>query len=425
MPGKKLKIAIIGAGGRGLDTFGGCIVNESHRAEVVAAVDPNPARLAKAQRMFPDIDDDMLFEDWPQFIARGKIADGVVIGTMEDIHIDIAPACAKLGYHMLMEKPMAPNEQECRRIVQAVKDAGVIFSICHELRYTPFFQTLKKAIDSGEIGELVNIQHAEEVSYFHFAQSFVRGYYRNSVETSFSLLSKSCHDVDILRYLVGRKCLRVHSFGGLFHFRKECKPSPAGDAKRCVECDFESECPFSAVKIYVRDRLAKGKANWMTAWLGDDQSAETAMKTLETHDLGRCVYECDNDVADHQIVNFEYEGGITASFSMTGFNAEDIRQLVIRGTRGELRGNMYTGQIVLTDYLSDTARDLTIGIGGGVIDDGHGGGDPTLMEKFLDAIEHNDPSQIISGPDETLETHITTFAAERSRLNGTVEVVEY
>ena len=219
--------------------------------------------------------------------------------------------------------------------------------------------------------------------------------------------------------------MRVHSFGGLIHYRKECKPAAAGNAKRCHECAYEPQCPFSALKIYIRDRLEKNQGGWMVGWLGEGTTTEEAMDILAKGVLGRCVYECDNDVADHQVVNLEYEGGITASFSMTGFNAEDIRQLVIRGTRGELRGNMHTGQIILTDYLTDTARNLTIGIGGGVIDDGHGGADPVLAEQWLSAIANRDPSLIITGPDETLETHITTFAAERSRLNGTVETIDY
>jgi len=415
----RIKVAIIGAGGRGLNAHGRHLADHPDEVEVVAVVDPKPDRRQLAMSMFPNLRKDRVFNDWQPFIALGKAADAVVIATMEDLHEPIALACAKLGYHIMLEKPMAPTAQACRNIVAAVKQARVIFAVCHVLRYAPYFQKMKAIIESGILGEVMHIQHAEDVSYWHFTHSFVRGHNRNTGQSSFSLLSKSCHDVDIIRYLMGRRCLQVQSFGGLLHFRRENKPARAGDALRCTDCRFEPKCPYSAVKIYITKGVNIGADAMPGESISRKLDPDELRLALETGPMGRCVYECDNDVADHQVVNFVYEGGQTAAFTMAGFT-EGGRRTSVQGTRGILRGRLESGSLRRYDFLSDQWHEEKITARGG-----HGGGDPELMRQWLTAVRCADQSKIITGPDETLETHLTTFAAEESRLDGEVKTLEY
>ena len=142
-------------------------------------------------------------------------------------------------------------------------------------------------------------------------------------------------------------------------------------------------------------------------------------QALRTGQMGKCVYECDNDVADHQVVNFLYEGGQTAAFAMTAFT-EGGRYTSVQGTRGILRGRLESGALRRYDFLSDEWHEEEVAALGG-----HGGGDPELMRQWLVAIRTGDQSKIITGPDETLETHLATFAAEQSRLDGEVKALQY
>ena len=421
MADRKYKVVIIGGGGRGLNAHGGYIADHPEQDfEVVGVVDPKPDRLQLARDMFGGIDEKMLFTDWKPLIALGKVADAAIIATMEPLHRPIAVACAKLGYHILLEKPMAPSAADSREIVSAVKEAGVIFAVCHVLRYAPFYQRIRAIIDSGKLGEVIHVQHVEDVSYWHYTHSFVRGHNNNSDRTSFVLLSKSCHDIDIIRYLIAKPCLRVQSFGELTHFKKSCKPAEAGDAIRCTECPHEPACPFSAVKIYSRMGVRIGADAMPGESISRDFSDEEIMLAIRTGPMGLCVYECDNNVADHQVVNLTYEGGATACFTMSGLT-EGGRKTVVHGTKGILRGELSSGQLGWKEFLTDTWHDESMTEAGG----GHGGGDSVMMDQWMEAIRAGDQSRIITGPEETLESHLTTFAAEQSRLDGEVKSIDH
>jgi predicted dehydrogenase len=266
----------------------------------------------------------------------------------------------------------------------------------------------------------VSVNHVEPLGYWHQAHSFVRGNWRKEADSSFMLLAKSCHDIDWLRYIVGEPCVRVSSFGSLLHFRKEAKPAAAGKATRCLDCAYEPECPYSAKKLYF-GRLRLQSLGWPLDVITTDFTEDGVTAALRDGPYGRCVYECDNDVVDHQVVNLEYASGVTASFTMISTSEYRDRQTSIYGTRGELRGNGDT--ITHVDFLTDTTTTIpvevpqpdasTAGQGGGL--SGHGGGDYGLMRSFIAAVAQRDPSAIRSGPRESLETHLTVFAAEQAR----------
>jgi len=407
---KPVTVAIVGAGGRGQEYAGYCL---EHRGEgkVVAVTEPVTFRREKLRKEHA-IPAENVFSDWKELARRPRLADAVVIGTQDRMHAEPAIAFAKRGYHMLLEKPMAPTAEDCRRIVKAAKKAGIIFAVGHVMRYTSYYRKLKSLIDGGAVGDVMTVEHIEPVGYWHQAHSFVRGHWRNSKVSSFMLLAKSCHDIDILQYLIGRRCLEVSSFGALSHFRKEAKPAGAG--KRCLACKIERRCPYSARKIY----LTGAHPDWVRFAVSDDQSPEGLRRALKTGPYGRCVYACDNDVVDHQVVNLLYEDDVTAVFTMTAFSMHGGRETRVMGTMGELiaghktitHNDFRTGKSVTHDPAREAAG-------------GHGGGDEGLMKAFLRAARHGDPARILSGPDVSLQTHLTVFAAEEARVKGTVEKV--
>ena len=412
---KPVSFIVAGAGSRGTG-YASYATHRPELAELVGVAEPREIprmRLATEHDVAPE----NIFLDWKDAAAREKFADAVVITTQDAMHTEPAIAFAEKGYHLLLEKPMAPTADECRRIVDAVKANGVMLAVGHVMLYTPYTQALRRVLDEGTIGEIVSIQHLEPVGYWHQAHSFVRGNWRNEAESSFMLLAKSCHDIDWIRYIMGQKCLSVSSFGALKHFRKEEKPAEAGDAMRCLDCDHEPFCAYSAKKLYM-GALHKGHTGWPVNVLTFDVTEAGVMDALRNGPYGRCVYECDNDVVDNQVVNMSFAGGRTAAFTMTAFAKGGHHRTCIFGTQGEIYGDGV--KIWVTDFLTDHTEVIDTQTSGASIQGGHGGGDYGLMSAFVHAVAKNDPSGLLSGPDETLESHLMVFAAEQARKENRV-----
>ncbi|MCX5674305.1 MAG: Gfo/Idh/MocA family oxidoreductase [Planctomycetota bacterium] len=411
---KPITLIIIGAGGRGT-TYADYAVMHPDQARVVGVAEPREFyrnRMASRHGAPPG----NVSADWRPLADRPRFADAVLLCTPDALHAAVALAFIEKGYNILCEKPMAPNEADCRRVADAAVKGGNLFAVCHVLRYTDYTQALKKLIDSGAIGQVVNLQHFEPVGYWHQAHSFVRGLFRNEAESSPMLMAKSCHDLDWIQYIMGGRCEAVSSFGGLHHFRKEEKP--AGAADRCLRCSLEPQCPYSAKKLYL-GLLARGQTGWPVDMLTPDVTAEGVTEALRTGPYGRCVYACDNDAVDHQVVNMLFEGSRTASFTMTAFNRARDRLTRIFGTRGELYGDGRT--IEHFDFLTDKTQTLdTEAPAGSLGTYGHGGGDYRLMQAFTAAVAAGDAAKILSGPAVTLQTHLMVFAAEKARRENRV-----
>jgi len=416
---KTVKYIIIGAGDRGT-RYASFANQHPDLAQVVGVAEPRESA-RKPLVNTHQIPADNIYTDWKEVAKREKFADAVIITTQDAMHTEPAIAFANKGYHILLEKPMAPNPRDCRDIVQAVKENQVVMAVGHVLRYTPYTQTLKSRLDAGAIGEIVSIQHLEPVGYWHQAHSYVRGNWRNEAESSFMLLAKSCHDLDWIRYIIGEKCLSISSFGALKHFKRSEKPPEAGEAMRCLDCTYEPNCPYSAQKLYL-GRLNDGKTDWPLNVITFDLTLEGVTKALQQGPYGRCVYECDNDVVDNQVVNMFFQGGKTASFTMTAFTSAghrpSDRKTRIFGTNGELNGD---GTIIhISDFLTGQTEVIDTSSSDGTTLSGHGGGDYRLMSTFIEAVGNNDPSLLLSGPDETLESHLMVFAAEQARRENRV-----
>jgi predicted dehydrogenase len=416
MPERLPTVAVIGAGGRG-STYASWIQDHPDRARIVAVADPDETRrerLADAHQ----VPAEGRFRSWQDLVATGRVADAAIVATQDADHVAPVEALAAAGYHLLLEKPMAPSVEGCERIVKAATSAGVMLAVCHVMRYMPYTRLLRKVLDSGRIGDVVNVQHLEPVGYWHQAHSYVRGNWRREDEASFMLLAKSCHDIDWLRHIVGRPISRVSSFGGLAHFRAENKP--AGAADRCVDCGVEADCPYSAKRFYL-GRVERGETGWPVSVITENVTEQGVRQALADGPYGRCVYSCDNDVVDHQVVALEFDGGVAATFTMTAFSQHGHRRTQIFGTRGCIDGD--GEKVVVSDFRTDTEEVLEVSSLGSDAGAGHGGGDAGLLDAFTAALRADDPSLILSGPQESLETHLAVFAAERARRSGTVESV--
>jgi predicted dehydrogenase len=409
-----VRIVLVGAGSRGA-VYAEWVRAHPEAAKIVAVAEPRDAARARIAREH-QLPADRAVADWRALADQSRLADAAVIATPDAIHAEPAIALAGRGYHLLLEKPMAPTAEDCRRVVDAAARAGVILAVCHVLRYTRYTETLRALLDAGAIGEVMSLDHLEPVGYWHQAHSFVRGNWRDASASAPMLLAKSCHDLDWIRHVVGRRCVQVSSFGALSHFRPESRP--AGAADRCLDCSVEPDCAYSAKKIYLQ-RVRDGYTGWPVAVLTDDLTEAGVTEALRTGPYGRCVYACDNDTVDHQVVSMRFDGGATATFTMTGFTRQRDRETRIFGTRGEIFGD---GQrIEVHDFLIDQTRTIhTDVVSDGTMATGHGGGDGRLMERFIAAVAADDPTLISTGPTDSLETHLLVFAAEQARREGRV-----
>lgn len=403
-----VSLIIVGAGSRGT-TYAQYAKEFPERAKIVGVAEPRDA-YRNRQVEAHNIPADCVFTDWKQVAERPKFADAVIIATQDHMHVEPAVAFADLGYDILLEKPMAPDAEGCRRIVDAVKRNGVMLSVCHVLRYTAFTRTVKRLVSEGAIGDVVGMQRLEPVGFWHMAHSFVRGNWHNEAASGPMLLTKSCHDIDWVHYIMDIPCEAVSSFGSLKHFRAE--EAPEGATERCLECPIEAECPYSAKRIYL-EAVKRGHTGWPLDVLTAEPNEANILEALATGPYGLCVYATDNDVVDHQVVSMNFAGGRTATFTMVAFTEMGGRRTSIFGTKGELTGDDRYVHIYdfLTDQTTtyDTEADDTSALAG------HGGGDFGVLDAFVHAVAEQDPAWILSGPEETRASHELVFAAELAR----------
>lgn len=386
--------------------FGEILKKHPDQARVVAVAEPREAyrnRFVRAHRL----DDAQVFHSWQDFCARPKMCDAVVLATMDRDHVGPAVACLRKGYHLFLEKPMATTLEDCQAIEAAQRASGKVVAVCHSLRYHRGFHTVKELVDRGRIGRLITMNQIEQVSYWHQAHSFVRGNWGNEGRSTFMLLAKSCHDLDYMAYLIGAPCRRVTSYGALSHFRAE--HAPAGSTARCTDgCAVERACPYSAIRRYVECGASARRA-WPANVVSPAHTREAHLAAIQSGPYGRCVWRCDNDVVDHQVVAMEFAGDVTATFTMTAFTNGGGRQVRLHGAEGELTFD--ETKIVIHRFGEKSAETIAIPRETG----GHGGGDLRAMRSWLDAIQQGQPSLVLTNAQESLRTHRIVFAAERSR----------
>lgn len=404
---------LIGAGNRGM-IYGDWAV--SHGIEIAAIAELRPDRLQDAGERL-HVPEKMRFSDAKELLSLGKIADAAIIATMDRDHYGHVMAALDCGYDILLEKPISPDPKECIEIEKKANALGRKITVCHVLRYTNFFGELKKVIDSGELGRIVAIKHAENIGNFHMAHSFVRGNWHNDRESSPIIMQKSCHDLDILLWLTGSHCTKVAAFGGLSYFKEA--NAPAGSGERCLDCPAAGNCRFDGMKAYLPTL-----GQWPTDVVCLEPTEEALREALRTGPYGRCVYRCDNNVCDHMSIIMEFENGITATFSLTAQTSGCHRNIHIMCEDGEIIADDRERKILIRRHVTSQAeafeeRIINIRTNGS----GHGGGDAGIMEDFTAALTE-EAAESRSSISKSVESHLMACAIEQSRLIGKVVDME-
>lgn len=408
--------AICGCGDRGLEAYAPYQFTHPEEMKVVAGADVRPERLELLQKRF-GVPAGMCFPSDEALLDQPRLADVMIVSTLDRQHVSAALKALDKGYHILLEKPISPDLDQCRALQKKAHETGRLVVVCHVLRYTRFYAALEDLIRRGAVGKLETIDAVEHVAYWHQAHSFVRGNWRNSHETSPMILQKSCHDMDILRWLAGSSCLRVQSFGSLDYFT--AANAPEGAALRCLDgCACKDACPYDAEKIYVTDPRTgiRGRGRgWPCGVLASEPDEEKIYAALRTGPYGRCVFHCDNNVVDHQTVNLEFEGNIHATFTMTAFTQNCHRTIKVTGTLGEIEGDMEKNVLTLRRF-GRPKETIDLNEEGGQFS-GHGGGDFGLMASFCKLMAEGG-ADALTGVDASVESHVMALAAEASRLDG-------
>ena len=409
----KITVAIAGLGSRGLQTYAKCLEKFADRAEIVAVADIRPDRVAVAAEKY-SIPADKCFDSVESLLQQPKLADVLFICTPDNVHYQPAMEGLKRGYHLLLEKPAARSVKECRDIARLAEEKGLNVVVCHVLRYTVFYQKIKELIDAGRVGDVMNIEAIERVGYWHQAHSFVRGNWHVAADTTPMILAKCCHDMDLLLWLTGKKCEKVTSFGHLSHYNAANKPE--GAPERCGDgCPHADTCPYNA-QAYYMDCFKRGGNCWPVNVLAPEPTEEKIIEALKVKDYGRCVYQMNNDVVDHQVLTLQLEDDVTVAFTMTAFSNKGGRCMRVMGTKAEIFADMEKDLITLMPFggeeeefdIRKIATDLS----------GHGGGDIKMVEDYLDVLEGKPMPSAMTTIARSVESHYICLAAEESRVNG-------
>lgn len=408
----------IGAGNRGT-VYGNFAAKFPDQLKIVGVADPNKFRNDRHATKH-NIDAANHFDTWEQVFARPKFADAVIIATPDNLHYEPCMKALAMGYDILLEKPIAPTEKECRDILSLAKKKGRIVAVCHVLRYAPYFVKMRELIAQGAIGEVISVQHFEPIEHTHMAHSYVRGNWHNSKATTPIILAKSCHDLDIIKWVIDKPAQQIVAMGDLKWFRKE--NAPEGSTARCTDgCKVERECPYSAIKEY-HDRRSRTSVLDLPA--DKSKHAEIIMEKLKTTNYGRCVYRMENDQPDHYVTSIMFGDNVTANFSMEAFTSYHGRRTRIMGSMGDIVGDME--ELVVNDFR--TRKEVKFVPKAEDVEEyknsGHGGGDWLLVRDFIHAVSQQNPAVLTSTIDASIESHIMGFMAEESRKKGKVMKIE-
>lgn len=407
---KPVTAITLGAGNRG-NVYGDYSSKYPEELDIIGVAEPIAIRRERYMKQH-QIREDNSFYTWEDVFNVPKFADAIIITTPDDLHYGPCMAALKMGYDVLLEKPISPSEKECRDILELAEKTGRIVAVCHVLRYAPYFVRLREIIQSGVLGKVVSMQHFEPIEHVHMSHSFVRGNWHDSKQTNPIILAKSCHDLDIMKWMLEKHCTHIQAFGSLSWFNAD--NAPEGSTARCMDgCSHEPNCAYSALKIYHRDRQRTYVFD-----LSEDKSKHEAeiLEYLRTTNYGRCVYKMENDQPDHYTCNILFEDDVTASFNMEAFTSYHGRRTRIMGSLGDIVGDM--SKFVHTDFMTGEKTEWSQAT------DGHGGGDWRLVADWIQAVDQQNSSLLTSTIGASIESHIMGFAAEKSRKGKTVEEVK-
>lgn len=429
---KPLTAIIIGAGHRSL-AYASYAKSHPDELEIVAVADPRELRRRHAAAMF-GLSPEHCFESAEQVAERPKLADVAINGTMDHQHVPTSLPLLAAGYDMLLEKPFATDEKEMWQLVHAARKHDRRVVICHVLRFTPFYRAIRQQVFDGVIGDILNVQTVEHVSYHHMAVGFIRGKWsKKSDSHSSMLMAKCCHDLDLIAWIKSGIAPRsVASFGSNYQFRPERAPEGAGT--RClVDCPIEAECLYSARKHYIDHPRRWSFYVWESLEGIEDPTIEQKVHSLKTDNpYGRCVWKCDMDVVDHQSVAIEFADGATATHNMVGGSSRPSRAIHLLGTAGEIQG-VFEEQCFVVRHIdprpgheySEEVIDLSIGGDMHGAFGGHGGGDMRLVADWVRVMRGEEPSISTTGLEDSIAGHLVGFCADRAMEEHRVVDVAY
>jgi len=415
---KPISVIIIGAGSRG-SRYAEHMAANPDKYQLVGVADPDEARRHKLRDLY-NLPQENCFASWEDILAQPKFADVAVIATVDEMHYEPALKAIDLGYNLLLEKPVAQTAQECADIALAAQKKGAKVLVCHVPRYTPFYGRIKQLLMDGVIGDVVSVDQVEAVGNVHFSHSFVRGNWHKEEDCTPMLLAKSCHDLDIIQWLLDKPCKKVQSFGSLVHFIPE--NAPEGSPIRCSDgnCPVGETCPYNCIKHYY-DFKTNRRRSIITTGISKalEPTDEEVMQALKTTDYGLCVYHANNNMVDHQVVNMEFQGGATASFTMNAFN-EGGRYIRIFGTKGELYAFMKDQEITVFQFEGNKRYTVPVIRTEESINGGHGGGDQGIIRECYDYFRGTYNGVRAADITVSVKNHLIGFAAERARHTDTV-----
>jgi predicted dehydrogenase len=414
-----VRVALLGAGSRGVDAYGAYVLRRPDLARIVAIAEPREDRLMAAAQAH-EVGPVHCYASWEDLLARETELDAVVIATPDNLHLKPSLASIEKGFSILLEKPICPTEEDVIVLRDAARERNADITVAHVLRHTTFFSQIRSLIESGVIGRLQTVQHTEQIGYWHFAHSYVRGNWRRRSDSSPMIVAKACHDFDMLRWLIGARCEKLSSFGHLGHFTLE--NAPEGSTERCDQgCAVERTCPYSAIRIYLEKFPPQN--NWPHNVLSLDTSPAGIARALHEGQYGRCVYRCDNDVNDRNVVSLWFANGVSATLNVSAFTGENTRTVHLMGTHGEILGDFNENELTVTDFRTSEVRHIRFTA---PIEGRHGGGDDGVMSEFLARAQLRRRQANVPPPltslEESLDSHLMAFAAEKSRRTG--EMIE-
>ena len=411
----KKKISVIGLGNRGTEYMGFLKGFHSKKVELYALCDIRQQALDDISPKF-SIPKERQFLSPDEFFSKGIISDALIISTQDASHYEITKKAILTGYkYILLEKPVSGVKGEYTELRDLAKENGVILIICHVLRYSNYYSKIKEIISSGKIGDIVTINHTENVGYFHFAHSFVRGNWHDEFASTPSILAKCCHDIDLIAWFMDSPCESVSSVGSLKYFNKE--NAPEGATPYCMGgCKAKKNCPYDAEALYITDPFYKAKfIKYMGRTLtGKAKNTKADIKNaIRSGDYGRCVFMCDNNVCDNQFVTMKFKNGASAVLNMNGFSNKMFRESHIIGTKGELYGS---GTKLKMHIFGGRTTNVNTGA---LKVSGHVEGDMRIVSGFVKLVcgETTDLTDITT-IDATMISHNIALAAEESRKNG-------
>lgn len=417
MTNKPLRIAILGCGSRGR-TYARLAATMPERYEIVAVADRDAAKTATLAGLRAP-GEIQVFDSDQSLFAAGKLADVLLICTQDADHYGNAMDAMELGYDLVLEKPAAESLERCEALDQKAREKGCRILPCFVLRYTPFYQAVRKFIDSGRLGRIITIRAMEGVEAFHNAHSYVRGHWAKTENSSPMIVAKCSHDTDLMCWFADSTPKAITSHGRLDWFKKE--NAPEGAPLRCTDgCPVAADCIFDAHRYLTEKRnflrmVMPGAEGETGAY---ELPEEPILEFLKTSPWGRCVYHCDNNVVDHQVLACEMENGITATLTMTAFDCD--RTIEIHGTRGSLRGGEPyqrggAHELWYYDHYTGKTEEILVEQPKGEGYASHGGGDFGIVDAL---------DRLFAGPEalspglDGLAGHRLAYQAEVSRLAG-------